>query len=108
VIEQLVRQKIPCILGDGSDERILDRAGAKNARLIIASMRRVEDCLKVVRIAAGVPVVVRLFEQSDAQRVRSAGGIPILNSVAAADTFMDWFAASGLAQPVRETSAAAV
>ncbi len=92
VVEQLIRQKLPCILGDGSDERILERAGARNARLIIASMRRVQDSLKVVRSAAGVPVVVRLFERDDAELVRAMGGIPILNSVAAAETFMDWFA----------------
>jgi CPA2 family monovalent cation:H+ antiporter-2 len=96
VIEQLVRQKIPCIQGDGSDERNLERAGAKRAALIIASMRRVDDSIKVVRLASGVPVVVRLFERSDAERVRAMGGIPILNSVAAAETFIDWFDTSGL------------
>jgi Kef-type K+ transport system membrane component KefB len=98
VIEQLVRQNIPCVLGDGSDERILERVGAKGALLIIASMRRVEDCLKVVRYVPGVRVVVRLFERADAERVTEAGGIPVLNSVAAADTFSQWFVSAGYAK----------
>jgi CPA2 family monovalent cation:H+ antiporter-2 len=98
VIEQLLRRGIPCIRGDGSDPRTLERARGRDARLIIASMRRVEDCMKVVRAVPDVPVVVRLFERADADRVRALGGIPILNSIAAADTFMDWFATSGLAR----------
>jgi CPA2 family monovalent cation:H+ antiporter-2 len=94
VIEQLVIQKIACILGDGSDERTLERAGAASAALIIASMRRVNDSIKVLRFAKQVPVVIRVFERTDAERVRALGGIPIVNSIAAADTFVEWFTTS--------------
>jgi CPA2 family monovalent cation:H+ antiporter-2 len=92
VIEQLRRQKIACIRGDGSDEVTLQRAGARDAALIIASMRRVTDSIKVLRHAHSGPVIIRVFERSDAERVQHAGGIPVLNSVAAAETFMEWYA----------------
>jgi Kef-type K+ transport system membrane component KefB len=91
VVEQLERAGIPSMRGDGSDQETLARAGARNARLIIATMRRVEDAHAVILHVGKVPVVVRVFEFADAERIRQLGGIPILNSVAAADTFMDWF-----------------
>lgn len=92
VIEQLQMTGIPCIRGDGSDEKILAKAGAHRARLIMVAMRRIRDAEKVLRIVRDVPVMVRLFEDSEAERVKNLGGIPILNSSAAADTFMEWFA----------------
>jgi len=91
VIEQLTRMKIACLRGDGADEKVLDRAGAGRARLILASMRRVEDTERVLRHVKNVPVVARVFESVEADRVRRLGGTPILNSMAAADTFMEWF-----------------
>ena len=97
VIEQLQNAAIPCLRGDGSDEKTLQRAGAREAKLIIASMRRVDDAAKVLRNAPGVPVVTRVFEVADAARIEQLGGTPILNSYAAAETFMEWFEKSGRA-----------
>jgi len=37
-----------------------------------------------------VPVVARVFELEDEKRIREAGGIPVMNSDAAAETFMAW------------------
>jgi CPA2 family monovalent cation:H+ antiporter-2 len=91
VIDQLQRAGIPCLRGDGSDEKTLAQAGAREARLIIASMRRVGDVEKVLRCVVGVPVVARVFEAEDADHIRGLGGIPVLNSEAAADAFMEWF-----------------
>jgi CPA2 family monovalent cation:H+ antiporter-2 len=91
VINRLQRSGIPCLRGDGSDVKVLTRAGAFRARLIIASMRRVSEAQRVLHHVRGVPVVVRVFEDIDAQHVRDLGGIPILNAEAAADTFMEWF-----------------
>jgi CPA2 family monovalent cation:H+ antiporter-2 len=91
VIEQLQRMKIPCLRGDGADEKVLDMAGAGRARMILASMRRVEDTERVLRHVQGVPVVARVFERFEAEAVRRLGGTPILNSLAAADTFTEWF-----------------
>jgi hypothetical protein len=91
VIEQLKRMKIPCLRGDGADEKVLDMAGAGRARMILASMRRVQDTERVLRHVKGVPVVARVFERFEADAVRRLGGTPILNSLAAADTFIEWF-----------------
>lgn len=91
VIEQLTRMNIGCLRGDGADEKVLDMAGASRARLILASMRRVEDTERVLRHVTGVPVVARVFETIEAEAVRRLGGTPVLNSMAAADTFTEWF-----------------
>jgi Kef-type K+ transport system membrane component KefB len=94
VCQELNRLGIPVLRGDGAEEHILKQAGAANARLVIASMRRVGDALKVLRQVEGVPVIARVFEEEEAERVRAAGGIPVMNSEAAAETFMAWFAAN--------------
>jgi CPA2 family monovalent cation:H+ antiporter-2 len=99
VIDQLTRMKIASLRGDGADEKVLEMAGAQRARLILASMRRVEDTELVLRHVRGVPVVARVFENSEADRVRQLGGVPILNSLAAAETFTQWFDKTMRAQP---------
>jgi hypothetical protein len=40
-----------------------------------------------------VPVLARVFENHEAEMVRAAGGIPVLNSEAAAETFLSWVSA---------------
>jgi len=104
VIEQLQKTNIPCLRGDGADEKVLDAAGANQARLILASMRRVEDAERVLRHVQGVPVVARVFENSEAEAVRRLGGTPILNSLAAADTFSEWFDKTLLPKPEPATT----
>jgi len=42
----------------------------------------------------GVPVMARVFEEADAEKIRQAGGVPVMNSMAAADTFMAWLDAN--------------
>lgn len=99
VITQLEKMKVPCLRGDGSDETILARAGARQARLILASMRRVRDADRVLRFARKVPTIVRVFETDEAEWIRSRGGTPVLNSEAAVETFMEWYEKSGVDQP---------
>lgn len=94
VCGELADQGIDVLRGDGSDEHMLERAGAAKARLVICSMRRTSDALKVLQSLKGVPVLVRVFEKFEAEAVERAGGIPILNAEAAADTFMAWFNAN--------------
>jgi hypothetical protein len=91
VIEQLQKSQIPCIRGDGADEKVLERAGAAHAKVVIASMRRVVDAEKMLRRISKAPVLVKVFEDEEAEKIRRLGGIPILNSAAAADTFMEWY-----------------
>jgi CPA2 family monovalent cation:H+ antiporter-2 len=101
VIDQLRSAGIPCMPGDGADEKTLERAGARNAKLVIVSMRRVQDAATVLSLAPGVPVVIRVFESSDAGRIAELGGTAILNSNAAVEAFMEWFEKSGKIVPAR-------
>ena len=79
------------------------RACAREAKLIIVSMRRVQDTAMALRHAPGVPVVTRVFEASDAEWIAQLGGTPILNPHAAVETFMEWFEKSGKTVPARST-----
>lgn len=92
VCRELRRMKIPNLRGDGADEETLEHAGASRAKLIIISMRRVGDAIKVLDHIKGVPAIVRVLEADEAKLVEAHGGIPVLNSEAAAETFMEWFA----------------
>jgi len=94
VCRALEKKKIPYLRGDGAEPEVLEKAGARDAKLVIASMRRVGDALTVLSYVKGVPVVVRVFEEEDRQRIEAAGGIAVMNSDAAADTFMAWLAAN--------------
>lgn len=101
VVEALSQAGVPWWRGDASDEHTLEAVGARQARLILAGLPRLGDILKVIQHAAGVPVVARVFESSEAEAVEAAGGIPILNSDAAAGEFLEWFSnfAQARAQP---------
>ncbi len=99
VCGELASRGVSVMRGDGSDPDVLDKAGAAQAKLIIASMRRAGDTLKVLDQVHGVPVVSRVFEQEEAEIIRKAGGIPILNSMAAADVFSEWFDANDRLHP---------
>ena len=90
VIEQLQKQKIPCLRGDASDEKLLQKAGAPHARLILAAMRRPADARRVLEYAREIPTIIRVFEEHDAKWIKSMGGIPVLNSEAALETFLVW------------------
>ncbi|MEK6231531.1 MAG: cation:proton antiporter, partial [Luteolibacter sp.] len=83
VCAALAKKGIPFLRGDGAEVDVLEKAGARNAKLVIASMRRVGDALTVLRYVQGVPVVVRVFEEEDANLIRRAGGKPVMNSMAA-------------------------
>jgi Kef-type K+ transport system membrane component KefB len=91
IIRQLREGEIPCVRGDGSDPDVLRRAGARDARLIISTIRRPLDNEQVLQHAQGVPVLVRVFEDGDADRIRALGGTPIVYSAAAAEDFLAWY-----------------
>jgi Kef-type K+ transport system membrane component KefB len=90
VIQRLREGEIPCIRGDGSDFDVLRRAGADRARMIISTMRRAGDNAPMLEHVRGVPVLVRVFEPEDADRIEKLGGTPVLYSQAAAEDFVKW------------------
>ncbi len=91
VIAALERQRIACLRGDAADAAVLAQAGARAAKLVLVATRRVRDAEVVLRHLPGVPVIVRVFETAEAERIRALGGTPVLNSLAGADVFMAWF-----------------
>jgi Kef-type K+ transport system membrane component KefB len=91
VIAQLQQGDIHAIRGDGSDYSVLRRAGARDARLIISTIRRPLDNETVLDYAVGVKVIVRVFEAEEAERLRALGATPVLYSEAAAENFLRWY-----------------
>ncbi|MBI4538876.1 MAG: cation:proton antiporter [Gemmatimonadetes bacterium] len=91
VIEQVRQANVPALRGDGSDPAVLEAAGARRARMIISTMRRPGDHAAALRRARGVPILIRVFDQETAERVRGVGGTPVVVAEAAAEDFMDWY-----------------
>lgn len=90
VIERLDEGEVMTIRGDGSDYDVLRAAGARDARVIVCTLRRFKDSAAVVRYARGVPVLVRVFGADDGDRIRELGGTPVQYADAAADDFFRW------------------
>lgn len=95
VIAHLHQAKVPCLRGDGSDFNVLQKAGIEKAKLIISSMRRANEAECALKHSSRIPVIVRVFESSDAEKIEAKGGIAIQNAEASADKFMEWFIKTG-------------
>lgn len=91
IIERLREAEIPCIRGDASDIEVLRQAHADRARIISSTIRRPQDNRRLLEFARGVPVLVRVFDEQDADWIRALGGTPIVYSKAAAEEMMRWF-----------------
>ncbi len=91
VVRTLREQGVDAIQGDAGVDSVLERAGVADARFIVSNLPAVEDHLRVIECARGVPVIARVFEQSDAETIERAGGIPVINALATADAFLLWF-----------------
>lgn len=92
VIRRLIHQRTPCVQGDGSDPKILELCAARQAKLVLCSMRRTSDAFNVLEYlhGSGVTVLVRAFEPADAERVERMGGIPVLTSSSSAVSLLEW------------------
>lgn len=91
VVERLNQSGVKAIRGDGADFQVLRAAGARRARVVISTMRRLKDHLGVLKVVRTGKVICRVFEESDAHRIRQRNGIPVLYSHAAAAEFLRWF-----------------
>lgn len=107
VVNRLRSADVRCIRGDASNEEVLRRAAAERARVISSTIRRPRDNERALALLRGRPVVVRVFEDEDAEWVERQGGIPVLYSDAAAEEFIDWFREkAGLGPPEAGSDAA--
>jgi len=91
VVERVEGMGGLAVLGDATDPKVLQAAGASQARIIVSTMRRLRDNEALLDQTGQVKTVFSVFEPEEAERLRRNGGIPILESYAAADELMDWF-----------------
>ena len=103
VIARLRDADVPCLRGDAADLGVLAAARARHARIITSTIRRPEDNRRLLDYVRGVPVLVRVFDQDDAEWISAAGGTPILYSEAAADGLLRWMQKTGSAVERRAT-----
>lgn len=92
VIRQLTADGVPCVQGNGSDVRTLERAHCREARAVFCSMRRTRDAQLALDYLKDtkVQVIVRVFEPFEEAEVRDAGGHPVQTAHAASAQFLDW------------------
>lgn len=92
VVAQLRKRNVEALTGDASDEHfLLHELAARRAKLVLVSLPDPHDAARIARLLPGVTVVARVFEHEHVEPVKAAGAIPVMNSLAAADTFMEWF-----------------
>jgi FlaA1/EpsC-like NDP-sugar epimerase len=91
VIARLREGDVRCLRGDASDPEVLRAAGADHARLISSTIRRPRDNARLLERAREVPILVRVFEDEDAEWARGYGAMPVVYSEAAAEEFLAWF-----------------
>jgi Trk K+ transport system NAD-binding subunit len=90
VLARLRDADVRTVRGDAADREVLRRAGADRARVVISTIRRARDNRGLLRVAPGVPALVRVFDDGDARWVKYLGGIPVLYTEASADALMEW------------------
>jgi Kef-type K+ transport system membrane component KefB len=90
VIGRLREGDVRAIRGDGSDPEVLRAAGARDARIVVSTIRRPLDNEPLLRFVGPVPVLVRVFDEAEAALIAEWGGVPIPYAEAAADDFFRW------------------
>lgn len=91
VLGRLERAGVRTVRGDATDPSVLTRAGARRARVVCSHLGRPRDIERLLDGVDSVPVLVRVFDEEDAEWVRERGGTPFLYSRAAADGLIDWY-----------------
>jgi CPA2 family monovalent cation:H+ antiporter-2 len=100
VVERLRDRGVTCVRGDGADLSVLLEAGAAQARIIVSTLRNPSGLDALLDyVSDTVPVLVRVFEEHEAEWVEAQGGTAIRFADAAGDAFMGWFEQHGDAHP---------
>lgn len=98
VVAALNDEGIAAFRGDGGDPVQLDRVGMRQALAVISFMRRISDNERLLRATPHPPVFVRVFSDSEGERVERAGGRSVVESELGKEAFMGWFDRSGWAR----------
>jgi len=100
IVARVREAGLEVLRGDAADRTLLRRAGADRARVVVSTVRRVEDNGAVLDMASGrAPVLVRVFDERDAAWVEAHGGTAVRYADAAAEAFLDWFDRDGWRRP---------
>jgi Kef-type K+ transport system membrane component KefB len=91
VVQAACARGLVAVRGDGGDAEVLQQLSPERARVIVSTMRRLSDNLRVVRACGGTPVLVRVFSPEEGAAIRELGGHPIVESELTAKAFLEWF-----------------
>lgn len=92
VVDRLREEGVECLRGDAGEKAVLREAGVHRAQVVISTIRRpleIEPLFDYV--GEETPVLARVFEDEEAERIEALGGTPISFSHAAAESFLEWF-----------------
>lgn len=97
VIRKLRHAGQPCLEGDGSDPHTLKRADARQARVVLCSLRRMADAMKVLEYLRGAnaKTIVRVFDDRLGKEVEQSGGIAVVGVRSTLDVFLKWMRENG-------------
>ncbi len=90
LIDRLAEAEVETLRGDISDPVVLERAGARQAKVVVSTIRRVDDNMTLLRMRPEGHTLVRAFHDGEAERIRAMGGTPVLYSEAAATEVLAW------------------
>ncbi len=91
VVTQLKERGVTAVYGNAANPQVLAAAGAAQARVIVATIKRLAYNDGFLQVMARVPVLITLFEPDVARRIERQGGKVVVESYAAVDEFMTWF-----------------
>ena len=90
-VERARRAGAFALRGDGADLRMLRLSQAQHASLVISTMRRLQDSLRVLQHVSRPKVLVRVFSDAEAKRITPTGASVIVEADAGAAQFLAWF-----------------
>lgn len=92
VAGQLQEAGMTVVRGDGSDPAVLADAGVTRSRYVVSTLKRPRDNATLLALVPeGVPVMVRVFDDEEADWVRRRGGRPVITSELGARRLLDWY-----------------
>ncbi len=90
LVDRLAEADVEVIRGDISDPAVLRAAGASRARVVVSTIRRVEDHAPLLELKREGPTLIRVFHEEEARQVEAGGAIPVFYADAAAQEILDW------------------